>query len=132
MKYRFQFITAAIFGLIAVVFGAFSAHGLEGRIEESALNAFNTAVQYQFYHVLAVIALCFAPDHFRANLIKLAIHFFLLGTLVFCGTIYLLSTQGAVHQMDVSFLGPITPIGGTILISGWFVLIVSAIPKNEH
>nr|MBS0038120.1 DUF423 domain-containing protein [Saprospiraceae bacterium] len=131
MKYRFQFILAAIFGLIAVVFGAFSAHGLEGRIDDSALQSFNTAVEYQFYHVLAVIALCFAPETYRQNLIKLTIHFFLLGIVIFCGSIYILSTQGAVHHMDVSFLGPITPIGGTVLIAGWFVLIVSAIPKRE-
>lgn len=132
MKYRGQFITATILGLTAVVFGAFSAHGLEGRIDESALDSFSTAVEYQFYHVIVCLLLCFAPDYFRQNLIKLSLNLFLLGTVLFCGSIYMLSTQGAIHNLDVGFLGPVTPVGGAIFISGWFVLMISAIPEKKE
>jgi len=131
INFRNQFILAASLGLIAVVFGAYSAHGLEGRLDEASLKAFNTAVEFHFYHVLITILACFAPSGFRQNLVKLAIHFFLIGIFIFCGSIYLLSTAGVVHQMNVSFLGPITPLGGAILISGWFVLVVSAIPQKK-
>ena len=131
IKYRNQFIIICCLGLIAVVFGAFSAHGLEGKLENSSLKAFNTAVQFHFYHVLVAMIACFAPEGFRHNLVKLAINFFIIGIFLFSGTIYLLSTASVVHQMDVSFLGPLTPIGGTILISAWFVLIVSAIPQKK-
>lgn len=130
ITYRNQFIILSCLGLIAVIFGAFSAHGLEGRLEDSSLKAFNTAVQFHFYHVIIGIIACFAPKGYRQNLVKLAINFFIIGIFLFSGTIYLLSTAGVVHQMNVSFLGPITPIGGTILIAGWFVLIVSGIPQK--
>ncbi len=131
VKYRTQFITAGCMGLIAVVFGAFSAHGLEGRLDESSLNSFKTAVEYQFYHVLAILIMCFAPEQLRANLVRLSMNLFIIGIVLFCGSIYLLSTSGEVHQMQLDFLGPITPVGGAILISGWFVLIVSAIPERK-
>ncbi|TVR89613.1 MAG: DUF423 domain-containing protein [Saprospirales bacterium] len=118
-------------GLIAVVFGAFSAHGLEGRLDESSLNSFKTAVEYQLYHVLAILIMCSAPEQLRANLVRLSMNLFIIGILLFCGSIYLLSTSGEVHHMQLDFLGPITPVGGAILISGWFVLIVSAIPERK-
>ena len=131
IKYRSQFIAAGSLGLIAVVFGAFSAHGLEDRLDESSLRSFNTAVEYQFYHVLAILIMCFAPEKLRENLVRLCINLFLTGIVLFCGSIYLLSTSGVVHNMEVGFLGPVTPIGGTVLISAWFVLIVSAIPERK-
>ena len=131
IKYRNQFIVLGCLGLIAVVFGAFSAHGLEDRLDESSLNSFKTAVEYQFYHVITGLVMCFAPVQLRSNLVRLSINFFITGIFIFSGSIYLLSTAGVVHQMEVGFLGPITPVGGAILIAGWFVLIVSAIPERK-
>lgn len=131
IKYRNQFIVLGCLGLIAVVFGAFSAHGLEDRLDESSLNSFKTAVEYQFYHVIVGLLMCFAPEKLRANLVRLSINLFITGMFIFCGSIYLLSTAGEIHQINVSALGPVTPVGGAILVSAWFVLIVSAIPERK-
>ena len=121
-------ITAALFGLAAVIFGAFGAHALKENISPSALEGWKTAVSYQFYHTLALLFLS-NFSKYRSRSIRIAYWSFTLGMILFSGSIYLLSISALVG-VSFSFLGPVTPIGGLLLILGWFFLLLSAI-KNK-
>jgi len=121
-------ITAALFGLFAVVFGAFGAHALKENISSSALEAWKTAVSYQFYHTLALLFLS-NFSKYRSRAIRISYWAFMLGIFLFSGSIYLLSIDSLLG-ISLSFLGPVTPIGGFLLIMGWFFLLLSAI-KNK-
>lgn len=118
-------LTAAIFGLIAVVLGAFGAHGLQGKVADEQLENWKTAVNYQFYHTLALLFLA-TFSRARNGLISLAYFGFTLGILLFSGSLYLLSTR-AITGLSSGLLGPITPIGGVCFILGWIGLFMATI-----
>ncbi|MBE9539173.1 MAG: DUF423 domain-containing protein [Proteobacteria bacterium] len=116
------FITmAACSGMFAVVFGAFGAHALKNRLDDYALGVFETAVQYHFYHSLALLAVGILalslPD---SSLLRSSGWLFAVGLVVFSGSLYVLSLSG------VHWLGAITPIGGLALIAGWACLAAAA------
>ncbi|MBB1384820.1 DUF423 domain-containing protein [Pseudoalteromonas sp. SG45-5] len=102
--------------MFSVMLGAFAAHGLKSRLSEYSLGVFKTAAEYQMVHGLALIAV--------AILIKWGINlswaggFFITGTLLFSGSLYLLALT------EMKWLGPITPIGGLCFIIGWIVILV--------
>lgn len=118
-------LTASIFGLLAVILGAFGAHGLQGKITPDQLDNWKTAVQYQFYHTLAMLFLA-TFSRARNSMIHLAYFGFTIGILLFSGSLYLLSTR-AITGLTAGFLGPITPIGGIFLILGWFGLFIATV-----
>ncbi|WP_026899309.1 DUF423 domain-containing protein [Daejeonella oryzae] len=121
--------TAAIFGMLAVVFGAFAAHGLKAKISASELNTWNTAVEYQFYHVFALLSLSLiskTPNKF----INWAYWSFTAGIIFFCGSLYLLATKELLQIDQISILGPVTPVGGVFFIMGWVSLLISTF-KNK-
>jgi uncharacterized membrane protein YgdD (TMEM256/DUF423 family) len=106
--------TGAVSALIAVACGAFGAHALKDRLEPSMLNAFEVGVRYQLFHAIALLVVgLIVPKIPAANT---AGWFFLIGTLLFSGSLYGLSLTG------LKWLGPITPIGGVTLMVGWGVL----------
>lgn len=109
------FITLASFsGILAVVFGAFGAHALKGKLDDQALKVFETAVQYHFYHTFALLVVgVIALNQPQTVLLKSSGWLFVIGILVFSGSLYLLSLTG------VRWLGAITPLGGLALIAGW-------------
>jgi len=112
------FITlASLSGMLAVMFGAFGAHALKGRLDDYALGVFQTAVQYHFYHSIALLAVgILALSQPQTALLKSSGWLFLLGILVFSGSLYLLSITG------VRWLGAVTPLGGLAFIAGWACL----------
>lgn len=112
------FITlASLSGMLAVVLGAFGAHALKSRIDDYALGVFETAVQYHFYHSFALLAVgVIALSQPQTTLLKTSGWLFVLGILVFSGSLYLLSLTG------VRWLGAITPLGGLAFIGGWACL----------
>lgn len=112
------FITlASLSAMLAVALGAFGAHALKGRLDEYALGVFQTAVQYHFYHSLALLAVgVLAVSQPQTVLLKTSGWMFFLGILVFSGSLYLLSTTG------VRWLGAITPLGGLAFLAGWACL----------
>ena len=118
-------LTAAIFGLIAVIFGAFGAHGLEGKVSVSSLENWKTAVSYQFYHTFALFFLA-SFSRARTNLIFVSYISFTVGIILFCGSLYLLSTR-EITEISTGILGPITPIGGLFFIIGWISLFLATI-----
>ena len=119
-------LTAAFFGLIAVVLGAFGAHGLSGKISEQSLNNWHTAVNYQFYHTLALLFLS-TFSRAKNTLIKISYFAFTFGILFFSGSLYLLATRELTGINAVQVLGPITPLGGLAFIIGWVSLFLAAL-----
>ncbi len=118
-------ISAAIFGILAVIFGAFGAHVLKKVIDESQLAIWHTAVQYHFYHTLGLLFLStFA--RFKNNLINISSYFFVFGIIFFSGSLYLIALKD-VLGINAKFLGPITPFGGLLFIFGWLGLLLAAI-----
>lgn len=103
--------------MLAVALGAFGAHALKGRLDEYALGVFHTAVQYHFYHSLALLAVgVLAVTQPQTALLKTSGWMFILGILIFSGSLYLLSLTG------VRWLGAITPLGGLAFLAGWACL----------
>jgi len=113
---RFFFIAGALSAFSAVALGAFGAHGLKGRLSPEMLNAFEVGVRYQMYHALALLAVGWASVRWPASSITAAGWLFLLGTLIFSGSLYLLSLTG------IRWLGAVTPIGGAAFLLGWLLL----------
>lgn len=107
----------ALLGAISVMIGAFGAHGLEEVLREnSRLDTFETAVKYQFYHTLALILVGFLMKTNTSKYLAWAANFFILGVLIFSGSLYVLSIT------NYTVLGAITPIGGLFFIFGWLAL----------
>lgn len=119
-------LTAAFLGMIAVVLGAFGAHGLAGRINDQSLDNWHTAVNYQFYHTLALL---FLATFSRAKniLINLSYIAFTVGILFFSGSLYLLSTRELTGISATHILGPITPLGGLAFVLGWASLFLATL-----
>jgi uncharacterized membrane protein YgdD (TMEM256/DUF423 family) len=117
---------AAIFGIIAVIFGAFGAHTLKAQLSATALENWKTAVNYQFVHALALLLLATLPTN---RLIRLSAWFFIFGIVCFSGSLYLLSLK-EILTINTAFFGPITPLGGLFFIIGWVFLFFSAFKKN--
>lgn len=100
--------------LMAVLIGAFAAHGLEARLDEKALGWIDTAIRYQMFHALALIALgILGRDQSRTLDITIAGYAFTLGTLLFCGLLYAMAL-GAPRV-----LGAVVPLGGLAFLTGW-------------
>lgn len=114
------FLTAgALCAGIAVVLGAFGAHALEGRVPAERLDVFETGVRYQMYHALALLIVGWAAAR-RAGaegLLPWAGACFLVGIIVFSGSLYLLVIT------DTPWLGAVTPVGGLAFIAGWALLV---------
>ncbi|AQT61352.1 DUF423 domain-containing protein [Cellvibrio sp. PSBB023] len=118
---RFFLIIAAIEGFVAVLIGAFAAHGLKQILSPAALETVKTGVQYQFYHTFALLLVGFWLLHKPATPgLKASGLAFILGSLLFSGSLYALAL-GAPR-----WLGPITPLGGLCFLVGWMLLLVAA------
>jgi uncharacterized membrane protein YgdD (TMEM256/DUF423 family) len=115
---KLYLMIGSLFCMLSVMLGAFAAHGLKSRVSEYAIGIFKTAAEYQMVHGLALIAI--------AILIKWGMNlnwaggFFIAGTVLFSGSLYLLALTG------MKWLGPITPIGGVCFIIGWAIFLVQA------
>ena len=116
-----NFIRISIFfALTAVIFGALGAHYLKDLITSIQLTSFKTGVKYQFFHALAILLISLNKDKFNTH-VKKSLFFLFLGTLFFSFSIYLLALKDLL-LISFQYLGLITPIGGLLLIIGWFLL----------
>lgn len=110
-------VLASLNGFLAVSIGAFAAHALRDRLTPEMLNTFQTGVQYHMYHALALLGVGVLSLHFpNSNLIRAAGYLFLLGIILFSGSLYTLSVTG------VRWLGAITPLGGVAFLAAWGTL----------
>jgi uncharacterized membrane protein YgdD (TMEM256/DUF423 family) len=105
-----------VFGGLAVVAGAFGAHGLRGRLSFELLQAFETAARYQMYHALALLGVALLLERRPSAPLSAAAWCFAGGTVVFSGSLYLLALTGA------TWWGAVTPLGGVALIAGWVLV----------
>lgn len=121
MKNRNSIIWGSSLAVLGVVLGAFAAHILDKQLSEDELMSFQTGVRYQIYHALAILILTVLP----LKNIRISTKLFAWGTLLFSGSIYLL-TLDRIMGVNFNALGWITPIGGLVLIAGWLQLIRTA------
>jgi uncharacterized membrane protein YgdD (TMEM256/DUF423 family) len=110
------------FGFLAVVLGAFGAHSLKNLLSNEAVESFQTGVRYQMYHALLLLILGSRKELQS----KLIFYFLVIGTLLFSFSIYLLAIRSIIGFEALVYLGPITPIGGSLLIIAWFILAIKA------
>ena len=118
-------ITASIFGTLAVIAGAFGSHGLKAYLTADKLDVWHTAVQYQFYHVFALLFLS-TLARTKNSLISASYYFFTFGILFFSGSLYFLACADALKIDWPPIIGIITPIGGLFFIIGWITLGLAA------
>ena len=112
----------SIYGALSVILGAFGAHAFKKILSEAQLQSFETGVKYQMYHALVLLIVGF----FLSFETKLQISMgwsFIIGTFLFSFSIYFLSLS-SVLGINVRFLGPVTPLGGLLIIVGWLLLLV--------
>ncbi len=122
-------LTASFFGAVAVILGAFGAHSLKNVLSADQLAIWSKGIEYQFYHTFALLFLStFAM--FRTKLVDFAYYCFTIGIVFFSGSLYLLATREILQLSWVNIIGPITPLGGLLLVTGWIFLFFAAL-KNR-
>ena len=112
---------AAFSAMLSVVLGAFAAHGLKSKLSETLLNTFQTGVQYQMYHSLALILLVVLYRQMPHSLLLYSAGFMFAGIVLFSGSLYMLALT------QIKWFGPITPLGGVCFIVAWGLLIAAAL-----
>ncbi|GGW28801.1 DUF423 domain-containing protein [Arenibacter certesii] len=120
-------VIGSLYGLLAIVFGAFGAHALKKTLTAEQLTSFETGVKYQMYHAILLIVLGFNLN-LESPLEKYMAYCFMLGVFLFSFSIYGL-VIGASKGLNVRFLGPVTPLGGLLLVVGWGLLLFSFIKE---
>ena len=126
-----------LLGAIAVALGALGAHFLKGKlstglITPDQLNGFDTAVKYQIYHVLAMLALYLFSKHNTHKYINWAFRSFLIGIVCFSGSLYFLCTRNLFGADWLKVLGPITPVGGLFFVAGWIFIALVGLKKDSN
>ena len=116
---RFFFTAGAIAAFIAVALGAFGAHSLKTKISADMLEIFEVGVRYQMYHAFALFAVAWAIARWPDVNLTAAGWSFIIGIVIFSGSLYLLSFTG------IRWFGAITPIGGLAFLAGWAILVWS-------
>lgn len=116
--------------MLAVVLGAFGAHALKQVLTPELLQTFETGVRYQFYHSFALIATGIAYVYAPLKQLRLAVLFFILGIVLFSGSIYALVLLKSSGSVGLGGLGILTPIGGLFFILGWLIFVIGIIKRN--
>lgn len=112
---------ASVSGFLAVALGAFGAHGLKARLSEEMMAVYRTAVEYHFYHTLALLAVAvLLYTGSQSTMLRASGWLFVGGIIVFSGSLYALALSG------IRVLGAVTPIGGLLFLAGWIALAVAA------
>lgn len=124
-------LLGTVLAALAVALGAFGAHGLKKLVAPETVASYQTGVQYQMYHAIALIIVAILIERWQNNQ---ALHWagwlFAGGILLFSGSLYFLASLKAMNKVGVSGIGLITPIGGLLFIAGW-ILLLFAVLKNK-
>jgi len=124
--------TGALLGAIAVALGAFGAHGLKKIVPAETVQTFQTGVQYQMYHALALLLTGLLYEKCFQKFARIAGVLFLIGVILFSGSLYLLTAGKAAEIASFDRSGIITPFGGIAFIAGWLFLFLAAMKKSER
>lgn len=125
-------LTGALLGAIAVALGAFGAHGLKKIVAPETVQVFQTGVQYQMYHALALLLTGLLYEKCSQKFTKLAGNLFIWGILLFSGSLYILTAGKAAEITVLDKAGIITPIGGVCFIAGWLFLFFAVMKKEKN
>jgi uncharacterized membrane protein YgdD (TMEM256/DUF423 family) len=123
-------VSGSLFGMLAVVLGAFGAHALEKLLDPDAIATYETAVKYQMYHAILLLFLGIS-NTFSAKTLHILKYLFIAGILLFSGSIYFLATN-TLTSFDFKTIGFITPVGGSLLILGWALMCFKLIAKKNQ
>lgn len=116
-----------VLGALAVGLGALGAHALKELLTSNQLASYLTGIRYHILHVIVILVIMALRSHFKPKAFEWAIRLFFAGILLFSGSIYVLATKDLSGWEWAHILGPVTPLGGLLLISGW---ITSAMGLN--
>lgn len=122
-------ITGSVLGLLAVILGAFAAHGLEKIVDTKAIETFKTGVRYQMYHALLLLVLA-GLTKLTLKTKKVILYLVIFGVILFSGSIYGLSTN-ILTGFDFKQIGFVTPLGGLLLIMAWSLMLLKFIKLKE-
>jgi uncharacterized membrane protein YgdD (TMEM256/DUF423 family) len=128
--HRNYLVAGSLFGALAVALGAFGAHALKKIVDADTVAIFQTGVQYQMYHSFALLAAAIVFEKFPHKWIKWAGACFIIGIILFSGSLYLLTALKASEQAGLKGVGILTPFGGFFFILGWLFLFLGIIKKN--
>lgn len=121
-------VAGSLFGLLGILIGAFGAHGLEKHLDVGGITTFETGVKYQVYHALLLLMI---PSFPISEKLKKKLFFLLVvGILFFSGSIYGLATN-KLTSFDFKNIALVTPLGGTLLITAWGMLLYAFLLKNK-
>lgn len=123
-------LVASILGALSVGLGAFGAHGLKKVVPPEIVASFETAVRYQFYHVFALLAVGILFEKYPDPFLKWAGNCFIIGIILFSGSLYLLTVMKATDSVGLTGIGIITPFGGLFFMAGWLLLFFGLIRKK--
>jgi uncharacterized membrane protein YgdD (TMEM256/DUF423 family) len=120
-------VTGSVLGAIAVALGAFGAHGLKRIVPAETVQTFQTGVQYQMYHALALLLAGLLYEKCSQRFVKIAGTLFIIGVILFSGSLYVLTAGKAAETAALDKAGIITPLGGLAFIGGWLFLFISVV-----
>jgi uncharacterized membrane protein YgdD (TMEM256/DUF423 family) len=129
MHKGFLILGTAMAGL-AVILGAFGAHGLKKFVPAETVSTFETGVRYQFYHCVALILVGILAEKFNLAWMTYAGYAFMVGILLFSGSLYLLTALKATGSVGIRGVGIITPFGGLFFVAGWILMMVAFFKTN--
>ena len=122
---RIWIVIGAVSGFLSVALGAFAAHGLQARVGPAELAVFETGARYQMYHALGLMAVAWAANLRPSGSVRLAGWLFVLGIVLFSGSLYLLALGG------LGAFGIVTPFGGVAMMAGWGCLAYWAFTARD-
>ncbi|HEV7620346.1 MAG TPA: DUF423 domain-containing protein [Flavisolibacter sp.] len=128
MQKMFLIIGTLLAGL-AVALGAFGAHGLKKIVDSDTVAIYQTGVQYQMYHALALLFLGLIAERLASTFINYAGLFLIAGIVFFSGSLYLIASLKAINKVIPTAIGIMTPFGGLLFIIGWILLLIALIKK---
>jgi uncharacterized membrane protein YgdD (TMEM256/DUF423 family) len=122
-------VIAAILGALSVALGAFAAHGLKKIVPPETVASFETGVRYQFYHTFALLFTGLLLERMQSQWLGWAGYCFIIGIVLFSGSLYVLTALKATNTVGLSGVGIITPFGGLFFIAGWLFMLMGIIKR---
>ena len=122
-------VIAALLGALSVALGAFAAHGLKKVVPPETVATFETGVRYQFYHTFALLFIGLLMERMQSQWLTWAGYAFIIGIILFSGSLYLLTALKATSTVGLKGIGIITPFGGLFFIAGWLLMLTAIIKR---